>query len=782
VEEQITVPIEEQVQSVENLYKLSSKSMEGVSRISLEFDWGVDKDIASIDILKKLNLVGELPEEAETPIISAITSEEEQPIMWLIAQSPRMSINELYQYSDDYIKPQLERLPGVGRIRLPGGEEREIRVILDYDALSARGISIPEIRAALRRENRNVRGGHFDEGKRRFIVRTVGLFQSLRDIENVIIRKSGTEVVYVRDVARVVDGFKEKTSAVKADGIPTIAFGIIKKTGTNTLEIIERVKAEMENLREQLKPQGISLEAVYDESEYIWDSVNFVVSNLKWGAVLASVVLIFFLKSLRSTIIAALAIPISMIAVFIPLLALGRSLNIISLAGVAFAVGMVVDNAIVVLENIYRHLEMGKNRLKAAFEGTQEVWGAVLAATLTTMAVFLPIIFVKEEAGQLFKDIAIAISCAVGFSLIVSITVIPMLSSQWLRSNRDKDTNPQRHKWLDRLLLSWVGTAVSNFFLNIVKLGTRGFKRKIAVILVITVMFLLSLKLVPKREYLPTGNRNFIIIIMKPHTGSNLAHNEYLSSLVEERIRMLPEMERYFSVVSQDFKIVGVICKRKYALQIQQIARKINGMIFGIPGFEYAFATQVSLFGRRLGKGLDIEIKGLDLQQIQKYAAQIQGQVMGLPGVQLVRNSLEMGQPEIQVRIDREKAADLGLAVEDVAEIVETLVAGKIATLYKTGGDEYDITLMGEKERFDRKQALRDLIIYTPSGKRVRLESIAEIRETTGPSNIDHIELNRSITLTVNILEQVPLEQVMDEVNNEVLAPLRQRLPYGYSV
>jgi HAE1 family hydrophobic/amphiphilic exporter-1 len=781
VEEQITTPIEEQLQSVENLHKISSRSSEGISRISLEFDWGVDKDIASINILKKLNLVGELPEEAETPIISAITSEEEQPIMWLIAQNPRMDINALYQYGDDYIKPQLERLPGVGQIRLPGGEEREIQVILDYDALSARGISISEVRDALRRENRNVRGGHFDEGKRRFTVRTVGLFQTLEDIEQVVIRKTGTEVVYVRDIARVVDSFKEKSSAVKANGKPTIAFGIIKKTGANTLQVIEQVKAEVEKLQQQLAPKGITLEAVYDESEYIWDSVNFVVSNLKWGALLASLVLIFFLKSLRSTIIVALAIPISVVAVFIPLLALGRSLNIISLAGLAFAVGMVVDNAIVVLENIYRQLEMGKSRVSAAFEGTYEVWGAVLAATLTTLAVFLPIIFVKEEAGQLFKDIAIAISCAVGFSLVVSITVIPMLSSQWLRA-RDKANNPEGHKWVDRLLLSWVGSAVSGFFLKVVSLGTRGFKRKIAVILIITALFWLSLKLTPKREYLPTGNRNFIIILLKPHTGTNLARNEYLTGLVEEQVSKLPEVERYFSVVSPDFKIVGVICKRKYSMQIKQIAQKINRMIFGIPGFEYAFATQVSLFGRRLGKGLDIDIRGLDFDRIQAYAAQIQQQVRGLPGVQLVRSSLQMGQPEIQVRVDREKAADLGLAVQDVAEIVETLVAGKIATLYKIGGNEYDITLKGPDERFDRKQALRDLIIYTPSGRRVTLTSIAEIREASGPTSIDHIELDRSITLTVNIAEEVPLEQVMDEVNNQVLAPLRQRLPYGYSV
>ncbi len=781
VEEQITTPIEEQLQSVENLYKLSSKSMEGVSRISLEFDWGVDKDIASIDILKKLNLVGELPEEAETPIISAITSEEEQPIMWLIAQNPQMNINALYQYADDYIKPRLERLQGVGRIRLPGGEEREIQVILDYDALSARGISIPEVRAALRGENRNVRGGHFDEGKRRFIVRTVGLFQSLADVENVVIRKSGTEVVYVRDVARVIDSYKEKTSVVKTNSVPTIAFGIIKKTGTNTLDIIERVKTEVEKLQEQLKPKGITLEPVYDESEYIWDSVNFVVSNLWWGAGLAALVLIFFLRSLRSTVIVAIAIPVSMVAVFIPLFALGRSLNIISLAGLAFAVGMVVDNAIVVLENIYRHLEMGSSRLEAAFEGAKEVWGAVLASTLTTLAVFLPIIFVKEESGQLFKDIAITISCAVGFSLIVSITVIPMLSSRWLRSGT-KTEDSKGHKLMDKLLLSWLGTAVSSFFLRVVKLATRGFNRKIAVVLLISLLFLLSLKLIPKREYLPTGNRNFIVVIMKPHVGSNLARNEYLAGLLEDKVKQLPEVERYFSVVSQDFKIIGVICKREYALQTKQIARKINGMIFGIPGFEYAFATQVSLFGRRMGKGLDIEIKGLNLSEIQSYASQIQQQVMGLPGVQLVRSSLELGQPEIQVRVDREKAADLGLAVADVAEIVETLVVGKLATLYKSGGNEYDLTLMGEKELFDRKQALRDLIIYTPSGRAVNLSSIAEIRETSGPTNIDHIELDRSVTLSVNIAEGVPLEQVMDEINTKALIPLRKRLPYGYFV
>lgn len=788
IEEQITIPIEEQVKSVENLRKMTSSSVEGSSRISLEFDWGIDKDLASIDILKKVNLVGDLPEEAETPIISAISSDEEQPVFWMTAKS-QMDVNRLREYVEDIIKPQIERAPGVGRVRIFGGQDREIRVILDLNALNARKLTIEDIRTAIANQNRNVRGGYLDQGKLRFTVRTLGLFKSLADIENVIVKKNTDGVIYLKDVARVIDTFKDSESIVTSEDEPTVALGIIKKSGTNTIQVVKGVWKAVESLKQEIAYKGVTLKGAYDESEYIWDSVYFALDNLKYGAVLAVLVLIFFLRSIRSTIIIAFAIPISLIATFIVLYAGDRSLNIISLAGLAFASGMVVDNAVVVLENIFRHLEMGKERVKASFDATTEVWGAILASTLTTLAVFIPIIFIEEEAGQLFKDIAITISSAVALSLIVSLTVIPMLGSRWLKahpktlfSHEMEDNTARFHNLLDIILFGWLGRAIHKAFLWSVNFSMGSKTRKIAVVAVIFVIFWFSLKLTPKMEYLPTGNRNFVIVIMKSHVGTNITKREYLADKIRERIKNLPEVKHYFSVVSRDFNMIGLVCKKEYSLQVAQIAGKVTGMIQDIPGFEYLFATQVNLFGRRLGKGVDVDIKGLDLSKIQEYAANIQQKVQQLPGVLLVRSSLELGQPELQVKLDHQRAADLGISTAEIAMVVETLIAGKSASLYKIGGEEYDITLRGDTLQLIDEQSLENVILYTSQDKPVKLSSLVYIEKTTGPTKIDHIEMDRSITLAVNIGEKVPLQEIIEQIENNVLKDLRKDLPYGYSL
>ncbi|MFQ5455928.1 MAG: efflux RND transporter permease subunit [Nitrospirota bacterium] len=781
VEEQITTPMEEKLKSVEHLKKLTSTSSEGRSVIRLEFEWGVDKDLASIDILKKINLVGNLPEDSETPTITAVTSDEEQPVFWMIIKSDKMSINELYNFADDFIKQRIERVSGVADIRVVGGQEREIQVILDFKELTARGITISQVKNAIKEQNRNARGGHIDQGKRRFVVRTVGLFESIEDIEDVIIAKNGSDIVYLKDIAVVKDSYKERTSALKEGGERAVAFGIRKKSGVNTIAVTNGIKEEMKRLSKELGPKGIRLSEAYDESDYIWDSINFVVSNLEIGAFLAAFVLIFFLKSLRSMAIIIISIPVSLIATFILIYLFDRSLNIISLAGLAFAVGMVVDNSIVVLENIFRHLEMGKSRVKASFDGTSEVWGAVLASTLTTLAVFLPVIFIKEEAGQLFKDIAIAISCAVGASLIISITVIPMLSRKWLKADMKKGRRGS-HPFTDIISFKWLGSIVSAFFIDTVRWFIKTKKRKIALIAGMVVIFFLSLKLLPQREYLPTGNRNLILVLYKPHVGTNFNKTEQLADIIQNRVLAMKEVDHLFAVVSSNFNVIGMISRDEYKQQIGSTIQKINSKIHDIPGFQYIFATQLNLFTRGFGKSLTIEVNGLNLSKIEEYAGRIKAQVMQLDGVSLVRSSLETGNPEYQIKIDRERAADLNLSVRDIADIVETLVAGKAASLYKTGGKEFDITLKGKESLLRDEDDLKNITIYTPDNKRVYLGNIAKIIETTGPTKIDHIEQNRAITLTANIKDGFTLEGVMNDINERVLEDIRPELPYGYSV
>jgi len=546
--------------------------------------------------------------------------------------------------------------------------------------------------------------------------------------------------------------------------------------------VVEELEATFEKLNLEMKDKGVAIYESYDSSDYIWESIWFVVSNLSLGTALAIVALILFLRSFRTTFAIGISIPIVILSGFILLNVFGRSLNIVSLAGMAFAIGMVVDNAIVVLENIYRHLQMGKERMQAAFDGAVEVWGAILASTLTTLAVFIPIMFVKEESGQLFKDIAIAISVSVFVSLIVSVTMIPMLAARFLGvGTMFEGTLGQKLIAYSRIDAG--GRRVRGFFLRVVEtLSNMSLARKLAVAGIIVALAAATVPLTPKMEYLPKGNRNLIFIIFKPYVGTNMETIQKFSDIIGEKVLAVPEVRYIFHVVSDRFTGIGARVKDDYRLDIARVTQKINKTIHGNPGFRHVAAFQTALFSRILGSDMEIEIRGTDLDTIARISERIQKQLYGVEGVLFVRSNLETGSPEYQVHIDRERAADLKLAVSDIAEVVETLVAGKLATLYKTGGDEYDITLKGADEAFQNRHSLENIMIYTEDGIPVRLDSIAKIIETTGPSQVNHIEMDRAVSLSVTKDRETPLQAMVEAINREALDPVRKTLGYGYSI
>ncbi|VAX17310.1 RND efflux system, inner membrane transporter [hydrothermal vent metagenome] len=778
VEEQVTIPIEEKLQAVEGLTRLTSSSKEGSSSVELEFEWGVDKDIALIDILKRISTVKNLPDDADTPIIIAGTSSERRPIYWASLRGS-LPVNKMRQFTKDYIVPRVERIEGVSEVRIYGGEEREVRIALDFTALGARGLTVKDISQALVRENLNVRGGHIDIGKRKYLVRTVGLFKNVSDIESVIVAKDiDGRPVYIRDVATVYDTFKDRTSMVRIMGEPAIALGIIKKSGANTIKVVNQLESLFEKLNREIKSKNVAIHESYDSSDYIWESIGFVTSNLGFGALLAVLVLLFFLRSVRSTLVIGISIPIVIMTGFILLNLFGRTLNIISLAGMAFAVGMVVDNAIVVLENIFRHMQEGADRKKAALEGTAEVWGAILASTLTTIAVFIPIMFIKEEAGQLFKDIAIAISLSVAISLIVSITVIPALASRLMRfSGNKKNIAPQKGA------LATFGLSIKNFFVwSITAISRFPLFAKLAVIVLIVTLATATLPLAPKMEYLPKGNRNLIFIFFKPHVGSNIDTTQKYSDVIADKILAFPEIKYMFHVVSSRFNGIGTRVKDEYRGDIGAVAEKINGVLYGSPGFEHVMAFQSSLFSRILGADMQVEVKGPNLDKVAEYSTEIQEELSTVKGVKFARTNLETGNPELRVTIDRERAADLQLSVQDIAEVIESLVAGKKATLYKIGGEEIDVVIKGVEETIVDAHSLEEVTVYNINGAGVRLDSVAKVTEATGPTQINHIEMDRAVSLSVTKERDAPLQAVVEEMNRKVLDPVREKMDLGYSI
>lgn len=789
VEQEVTDRQEERLNSVEGLAEITSSSTEGRSRIVLKFDWGTNKDLARLDVSEKLDLVQDLPDEAEAPVIRAVNSDEETPIAWIATTSSR-PINEVREEVEDVAKARLERVEGVGAVWLFGGQEREVRVFLDPAALAARNLTVSQVRDAIQGENRNTRGGNLDEGRRRYVVRTVGQFDRLDQLRGVIVARQGSAApVYLADVATVDFGYKEPQGLVRRQGRNTVGMGVLRKTGANTVEVMGRLRAELAYLNRIYADKDLRFEQVYDETVYINEAIKLVTDNIVTGGILAALALLIFLRNVWTVGIMAITIPVGVIATFIFVYAFGRSLNIIMLAGLAFAVGTVMDNSIVVLENVFRHRAMGKRPFEAAVEGTAEVWGSMLASTLTTLAVFVPIIFVEQEAGQLFRDIAIALALVNALSLLVTFTVTPMMAARFLRMQR-WDRTPRRARVVDLVTFGWLGRAVASGFERLlVWLNGGVLRRALTATGIVVASVVGAWLLMPPLDYLPQGNRNFIFGIVKTPPGLNLDDKTRMVQEIEGRVLGMPQLQDFFTVVRGEDPFVGAIFKPEHASVrgMQQGLAEFRGRAFGVPGTIGVFVAQVPLFSRAGGGffggvNVEVDVRGDSLEEIQRLSGEVQQGLQQLPFVNFVNSSFELGNPEIRVRPDRDRARALGLTAADVGYVVETMVAGSRAGLFRDRGKELDLTLISAVGPRMPTHELGNLNLTAPGGRVLRLADVAAIEPASGPTKIDHTDLDRSITLTANINPTVPLGQAIERIEGQIVAPLRARLPLGYLI
>ena len=784
IEREIVEEQEEQLKAVEGLRRMESSSSDNFASVELTFRLGTDENAALLKVANALQQVPDYPPEARKPVLYAGTSDE-TAIAWFVLRAAGErpypgDVARLQYFVEDFIKPELERVPGVGAVNIYGGRYAEVHVIVDPARLAARRVTLSQLAAALERENRNFSGGDFAEGKRRYLVRTVGEYSSPEEIGDVVITVSGGVPIYVRDVARVELGYRKPTARAFFKGEGMIALNAVKQSGENVLEVMAGLKAAVERLnRELLAPRGLLLSQVYDETEYIHRSMALLRQSLYVGGTLAILVLLVFLRSLTSTLVVAVAMPVSLVGTFLMMLWFDRSLNVISLAALAFAVGMVVDNSIVVLENIYRHRQMGKPRREAAYAGTVEVWGAVLASTLTTIAVFVPVLFVEEEAGQLFRDIAIGLSCAVGLSLLVAITVIPSLAAKILHAAPAEVRAP-------RFGLTELGRRFSAGVTALVGwLGRSVLRRLVAVASLTAAAVWLSLALMPKAEYLPAGNHNFLFGALLPSPGSNLEevaglrhrYTELLAHLWEppaEATRDLPGggIESFFFVAMPDRCFFGAGSRQPdRARELIPEFQKVNATIPGAIGF----VSQVGIFEGGQGRRIDIDITGPELERLLELGREIYSEVLGkLPGAQARPiPSLDLGNPELRVVADRRRAAEAGISNRDLGFIVSALVDGAKASEYQYEGRKIDIKVMAEPGFRHRTHLLGQMPIATPDGRLITLDSVARLTETRGPVTIRHRERQRAVTIQVAPAEQMPLQAAMETIETEVLAPMR---------
>ena len=784
VEQEIVQRQEEQLKSLEGLVKMTSESQDSRGNVVLEFNVGINPDAVLLKVSNRLNQVTGYPLDAERPVLSAGGNANTRAITWLILDTvPGAEEKDVELYrnvAEEWVETAIERVPGVSQSNVFGGYERELQVIIDPQAMAAHQLTVSQIAAVLARENANISAGSFDEGKRRYIVRTVGQYKTPSDLEHVVVRGGDGSRVRIGDIARVELGYARSGAAVRQKGKPAIAINATRETGANVLEVMQGIRETVDALNEgPLKREGLYLRQVYDETDYIESAIDLVRSNILVGGLLATTVLLLFLRSASSVTIIVTAIPISIVGTFLAMALLGRNINVISLAGMSFAIGMVVDNAIVALENIFRHRQMGKSRAQAAYDGAREVWGAMLASTLTTVAIFLPIVFVEDEAGQLFRDIAIAVSCSVVLSLIVAVSVIPSLANQILSRKRETQAG----------VLERIGGRVRDAIASSVyKISGNTAMRLSVVVLLVGVSLSIAWTLLPKSEYLPTGNRNLVFGIVLPPPGYNLDELVGVGQVIEDVLRPRweatpgsPEakvlddalVENMFFVAFGRSAFMGASAADP--AKVKDLIPVIQGPVFGgVPG-TIAIVQQSSLFQGGGSRAIDIEITGPDLGQLIRLGGRVFGQVRQvLPEAQARPiPGLDLGNPEVRIIPDRVKAANLGLSARDIGTAVNALMDGATVDGYQYLGEEIDLVLRGDEDWY-RTQDIGSLPIYTPRGQLVPLSTVARIEVTTGPEQINHSERSRTISIQVIPPETLPLETALDNIQQQIVDPLIQ--------
>jgi HAE1 family hydrophobic/amphiphilic exporter-1 len=779
IEREIIEEQEEVLKGIPRLIDLESSSFNGQGSITLRFQIGTDVDDALLRVSNKLNEVPEYPENVEKPIINA-TGAATSPVIWMILRTSGDNPDHVYAYKtyfENEIRQYLERVEGVADLFIGGGTERQMHVVVDPQKLAAYQLTLREVTDVLRAENVNVSAGNLGVGRREYRIRTVAQFDSPEDIGRVVLKSTGQKRIFVSDVARVEFGYEKRVAAMIHNGAPGIAIGVKPEPGANILELTDRVERVVQELNERkIKTEDIYLDWVYDQRPYIRGAIDLVKNDILIGGILAVAVLLIFLRSITATVIVATAIPISIIGTFIIMHAMGRNLNVVSLAGISFAVGILVDTAIVVLENIDRHRKMGKSPYDAAYDGTREVWGAVLNVTISTIAIFLPVVFIEEEAGQLFKDIAIAVSCAVTLSLFVSVSVIPMLSQKLFSLSGEKTS-----KWD---FLAVIGDRIAGLFMGLVALAIKN--RVTAVMTVLSLAALsviITIVLFPKMEYLPQGNRNLVINILIPPPGLSyderveIGHNLFdsLKPYFEGDHQGYPGIKNMFYVGADQIMLFGAISTREQ--RAGELVPLFMDKINSIPGM-FGVSSQAGIFQTRLGRGRtsEVDISGDDLGRVIQAAGAMFGMLkQEIPDAQIRPvPSIEVLFPEIRLRPDRDRLRAAGLDSRDFGTAVDILMDGRrIGDFKQEGEKKIDLVLKASDREVLSPEELYGQLLVTAEGDLVPISSLADLVRTTGITEIRHLERRRTITLQVTPPGEMPLERAMEIIDSRIIGAMR---------
>ena len=768
VEAEIIEPQEKVLRGLPGMTRLLAQAQRGQGEVTIEFEVGHDLSRGLLEVINRLNRVARYPEDADEPVINTVGGRS-RAVAWFIikpGEDNERAIESYQDYVEEVIQTRFERVPGVARSEVFGGREREVRITFDPYKAASLGVQLP-VATRLVGTNDDVSAGDANVGKRRYTVRFTGSIEA-QALGDLVLEWRDGRPITLRDIADIEVVMVDRKSFVLTNGSRSIAVNAHREIGVNVLDVMEQLQGAVAELRDgPLQRANLSIEQVYDETLYIYRSIEMLRNNLALGMLLAIAVLWWFLRRFRATLIVACAIPISLLAAFLVLDGSGRTLNVISLAGLAFAVGMVLDAAIVVLENIVRLREQGTDGDEAARAGPTQVWGALLASTLTTVAIFLPVVFLRDEAGQLFADLALTIAVAVAASLIIAVTIIPTASRQWL-SNVTL-TDKHAHWWRNTTAL-------------IMRLTDSPWRRWFWVVVLLSGPLFVTAELAPKADYLPDGRRDLVFAFIIPPPGVNIDHlEEEMGQVIAERIAPYvaglkePAIKNYFFVAFSRGVFMGA--RAVDSSRTEELIPLINQSIRGFPD-TIAFARRLPLFGD-LGGGRSIEmnIQGRNVEAITEAAlAAFIAVNQAMPGAQ-VRPfpGLELAEPELQLIPNARRIAEAGWNRGIMATVTRALGEGLFVGDYFDGEERLDIIL--RVQPWDTPEQLAAIPLATPDGDVLPVGELTRILRTAGPSEIRRLDRRRTVTLEITPPPKMALEEALALLKTQVGPALENQLP-----
>ncbi|MCX5702180.1 MAG: efflux RND transporter permease subunit [Candidatus Omnitrophica bacterium] len=799
VESKVTEIVENNLATVSNLDKITSRSLEGLSVVSCRFNWGTNLDEASNDVRDKLEFAKRtLPEEIDTPIVFKFNTSM-IPILFIGANADR-SYSQLYHIIDKQLADYLKRIPGVGSVQIMGALERQINIKIDRFRLEGYHLSAQQIVDRLAQENITLPAGDLKMGYLDYTLRVPGEFTDPSQINDIILTQQDNKIVYMKDVASVEDSFKEETMIVRSNGKSGLMLLIQKRSGANTVEVANKVKRALENVGGRL-PKDVKLLAIMDSSEHITQSIKDLTQTVYWGGLFVILVVYFFLRQIRSSLIIALSIPFSLIIAFIFMYLMGYTINIMSLSSLAIAIGMVVDNAIVVVDNVMRHRENGEKPNEAAVFGTSEVGLAVSASTFTTVVVFLPMVFLTGITGIMFKQIAIMITVTLLASLFTALTFSVTLCSKLLthmpteKFRTDKKTLYQRFYETSGRYFEYIESKYSAV------LGWSLRHKKITVFIAIAI-FIFSILLIPKigTEFLPEEDTGDLQVQVELPVGTRVEETDKAAKKVENIFREnIPEMINIFARSGQsssgrfgavfggrigpNILVVGakLVKVDKRTRSVKEIGEEIRPKIQALPGVKKITITAGSPFSRLLfggGKPISVEILGNDFVTTDDIAYKMKAALENIKGVVDITISREIGTPELQVEVDRIKASSLGLSMAQITDTLRTYFYGNTASKYREAGDEYDIFVRLQDADRTSISDIEDIPLVSASGVIIRLNNIARIVHKTGPIEIERQNQERIVKVEANTFRRS-----LGDVANDIRAVIkRMSIPEDISI